>query len=386
MSDDSEASTVPAEGKPDGPSDAPSDARLGKDAATAPAPIDAAAPLSGDTAAAEKASIAAAEAELARLEAIAPEQSDLESVVAGPAVEEPIEALEPSDIPPVVIIHSTAKSEGVFDGVPSEPGAPKPDPMVVAVGIRRQFGGLVAVDVERLEIQRNAITALIGPNGAGKTTFFNLLTGFDQPNEGSWTFDGTPLLGIAPHKVAQMGMVRTFQLTKALSRMTVIENMRLGASGQKGEKLFQGMLQFPWRKQEDENTIRADELLERFKLDHVRNEFAGSLSGGQRKLLEMARSLMVEPRMVMLDEPMAGVNPALKQSLLEHIKLLRNEGRTVLFVEHDMDMVMEISDWVIVMAEGRIIAEGPPETLGQNQQVIDAYLGSHQGTDLGAEE
>jgi branched-chain amino acid transport system ATP-binding protein len=254
--------------------------------------------------------------------------------------------------------------------------------MVVAVGIRRQFGGLVAVDVDRVEIQRNAITALIGPNGAGKTTFFNLLTGFDQPNEGTWTFDGTPLLGIAPHKVAQMGMVRTFQLTKALSRMTVIENMRLGASGQKGEKLFQGMLQFPWRKQEDENTVRADELLARFKLDHVRNEFAGSLSGGQRKLLEMARSLMVEPRMVMLDEPMAGVNPALKQSLNQHIKGLRDEGMTVLFVEHDMDMVHDISDWVIVMAEGNIIAEGTPDQISSNPAVIDAYLGSHQGKSL----
>ncbi len=352
-------------------------------------PIDAAAPLSEQTHAAEQASIDAAEAELASLEAIEPEQADLESVVAGPAAEEAIEVEESMhNVQSTVSIPraTTASSEGVFNDVVAEPGSSKPDPIVVAERIRRQFGGLVAVDVDRLEIQRNAITALIGPNGAGKTTFFNLLTGFDQPNEGSWTFDGTPLLGIAPHKVAQMGMVRTFQLTKALSRMTVIENMRLGANHQKGEKLVQGLLQFPWRKQEHENTIRADELLQRFKLDHVRDEFAGSLSGGQRKLLEMARSLMVEPRMVMLDEPMAGVNPALKQSLLEHIKLLRNEGRTVLFVEHDMDMVMEISDWVVVMAEGRIIAEGPPETLGQNQQVIDAYLGTHQGADLGEEE
>jgi neutral amino acid transport system ATP-binding protein len=281
---------------------------------------------------------------------------------------------------------TTARLEGVFDGVAAVPGSAKPDPIVVAEGVRRQFGGLVAVDVERVEIQRNAITALIGPNGAGKTTFFNVLTGFDQPTGGVWTFDGSPLRGVAPHKVAQMGMVRTFQLTKALSRMTVIENMRLGANHQKGEKIFQGLMQFPWRSQEDENTVRADDLLARFKLDGVRDEFAGSLSGGQRKLLEMARSLMVEPKMVMLDEPMAGVNPALKQSLLEHIKLLRNEGRTVLFVEHDMDMVMEISDWVIVMAEGQIIAEGPPEALGKNQKVIDAYLGSHQGADLGEQE
>ena len=140
-----------------------------------------------------------------------------------------------------------------------------------------------------------------------------------------------------------------------------------------------------WRDQEVSITTRADELLQRFKLDHMREEFGGSLSGGQRKLLEMARALMVEPEMVMLDEPMAGVNPALKQSLLEHVKGLKDEGRTVLFVEHDMDMVHEIADWVVVMAEGQIIAEGPPAFIGANQAVIDAYLGAHQNTDLGVQ-
>ena len=283
---------------------------------------------------------------------------------------------------------SSAESSGStatvdpFSGVEPVPGSAKADPILVANGIRRQFGGLVAVDVDHLEVQRNSITALIGPNGAGKTTFFNLLTGFDQPNSGTWTYDGTSMNGLAPHKSAKLGMVRTFQLTKALSRMSVIQNMLLGADHQKGEKVFAGILG-RWKQQEAENTVRADALLSRFKLDHLRAEFAGSLSGGQRKLLEMSRSLMVEPRMVMLDEPMAGVNPALKQSLLDHIKLLKGEGRTVLFVEHDMDMVMEISDWVVVMAEGRIIAEGPPESIGKNQEVIDAYLGGHQGLDLG---
>jgi branched-chain amino acid transport system ATP-binding protein len=235
----------------------------------------------------------------------------------------------------------------------------------------------MAVNVEHVEVQRNSITALIGPNGAGKTTFFNLLTGFDQPNMGHWAFDGTRLEGMRPYKVAQRGMVRTFQLTKALSRMSLLENMKLGATHQRGEKVFSGMLQFPWRQQEREITARAEELLARFKLDHHRDELAGALSGGQRKLLEMARALMVEPAMLMLDEPMAGVNPALKQSLLQHIKVLKDEGRTVLFVEHDMDMVREISDWVIVMAEGSVIAEGPPDLIGQNSRVIDAYLGGH---------
>ncbi len=271
-------------------------------------------------------------------------------------------------------------------GVACEPGSSKPDPILVVDGVRRTFGGLTAVDVDHIEVQRNTITALIGPNGAGKTTFFNLLTGFDEPNGGAWTFNGTSMHGIPPHRAAKMGMVRTFQLTKSLTRMSVIENMRLGAANQHGEHLWAAPFRFLWKKEEAANTVRAEGLLERFKLGHMRDEYAGSLSGGQRKLLEMARALMVEPNLVMLDEPMAGVNPALKQSLLEHIRTLRDEGRTVLFVEHDMDMVHEISDWVIVMAEGRVIAEGPPAVIGANQAVIDAYLGAHQNTDLGAND
>ena len=271
--------------------------------------------------------------------------------------------------------------------VSQEPGVPKPDPILTTSNVRRSFGGLVAVDVDHLEVQRGVITALIGPNGAGKTTFFNLLTNFDQPDAGTRVFEGRDLSGIPAHKVANLGMVRTFQLTKSLSRMTVIDNMRLGATSQEGERLGKALLPFTWKRQEAEVTARADELLERFNLSHMREEFAGTLSGGQRKLLEMARALMVQPAMVMLDEPMAGVNPALKQSLLDHVKSLREQGMTVLFVEHDMDMVQEISDWVVVMAEGRIIAEGPPESIANNQAVIDAYLGAHHDSalDLGVE-
>lgn len=271
--------------------------------------------------------------------------------------------------------------------VSQEPGVAKPDPILTTSNVRRSFGGLVAVDVDHLEVQRGVITALIGPNGAGKTTFFNLLTNFDKPDAGTRVFEGRDLSGIPAHKVANLGMVRTFQLTKSLSRMTVIDNMRLGATSQAGETLGKALLPFIWKRQEAEVTARADELLERFNLFHMREEFAGTLSGGQRKLLEMARALMVQPSMVMLDEPMAGVNPALKQSLLDHVKSLREQGMTVLFVEHDMDMVQEISDWVVVMAEGRIIAEGPPESIANNQAVIDAYLGAHHDSalDLGAE-
>jgi branched-chain amino acid transport system ATP-binding protein len=159
--------------------------------------------------------------------------------------------------------------------------------------------------------------------------------------------------------------------------------MLLGARGQKGENIFRALIPSTWRSQEQSNTDRADDLLRRFKLDAKREDFAASLSGGQRKLLEMARALMSDPKLVMLDEPMAGVNPALTQSLLGHILDLKKEGMSVLFVEHDMHMVRHISDWVVVMAEGRVVAEGPPDTVMSDQAVIDAYLGAHHDTDLG---
>ncbi len=270
--------------------------------------------------------------------------------------------------------------------VPRVPGAAKPDPILVADHVVRRFGGLTAVDVEHVEIQRNAITALIGPNGAGKTTLFNLLTGFDKPDGGAWTFEEHKVSKMQAHQVARRGMVRTFQLTKALSRLTVVENMRLGAQKQRGESLLAALFKPLWAREEQEITERADELLARFKLDAKREDFAGSLSGGQRKLLEMARALMSKPSMVMLDEPMAGVNPALTQSLLGHVKDLREQGMTVLFVEHDMDMVRDISDWVIVMAQGKIVAEGPPEAVMADPAVIDAYLGGHHDEPLGEDD
>ncbi len=268
--------------------------------------------------------------------------------------------------------------------VPRVPGAPKPDPILVADGVVRSFGGLTAVDVAHVEVQRGAITALIGPNGAGKTTFFNLLTGFDTPNSGTWLFNGRDLAGVSAYRVARMGMIRTFQLTKALSKMTVMENMRLGATGQRGEKLLSSIFGFLWSAQERQVTAKAEELLARFNMLQKKDDFAGSLSGGQRKLLEMARALMTDPEMVMLDEPMAGVNPALTQSLLQHIKDLREQGMTVLFVEHDMDMVRDISDWVIVMAQGKVIAEGPPDEVMRDEAVIVAYLGGHHDKALTA--
>ena len=263
--------------------------------------------------------------------------------------------------------------------VSAEPGVAKPDPTLVVEGMHRNFGGLVAVDVHHLEVQRNSITALIGPNGAGKTTFFNLLTGFDRPNHGVWSFDGQPLAGDPAFKIARSGLVRTFQLTKALARMTVIENMMLAAPDQSGEKIRTSALPWSWRAQERKVERQADELLDRFGLARMRGEYAGTLSGGQRKLLEMARALMVKPRMLLLDEPTAGVNPVLIASILDHVRELREEGMTVLFVEHDMDVVMGISDWVVCMDIGQVIAEGPPASIGKNDAVIDAYLGARHG-------
>jgi neutral amino acid transport system ATP-binding protein len=276
------------------------------------------------------------------------------------------------------------------------PGVSKPDPILKVDNISRNFGGIQAVDVKHLEVQRGAITALIGPNGAGKTTFFNLITGFDRPSssrgrftsksaEGyaNWSFNGKSLETTGAAKVAQAGMVRTFQLTKALSRMTVMDNMLLGAKDQSGEKFFASFVRPLWAAREREIRAKADDLLQRFKLFEKKNDYAGTLSGGQRKLLEMARALMSDPAIIMLDEPMAGVNPALTQSLLGHIQSLRDEGTTVLFVEHDMHVVSFISDWVVVMAEGSIVAEGNPKNVMKNTAVIDAYLGAHHDVDLG---
>jgi neutral amino acid transport system ATP-binding protein len=255
------------------------------------------------------------------------------------------------------------------------PGAPKPDAILRIDDLHRAFGGVVAVDVDHLEVQRGAITALIGPNGAGKSTLFNLLTGFDIPDRGTWQFDGHDLRGVPSHRVARLGMVRNFQLTKALARLTVLDNMLVAAADQPGERFLGSWARRSWRAREREVRERAMELLTRFSLADKAEDRAGSLSGGQRKLLDMARALMTDPSMICLDEPMAGVNPALTQSLLHHVTSLRDDGMTVLFVEHDMDVVMEISDWVVVLAQGRVIAEAPPSAIVADESVIEAYLG-----------
>jgi neutral amino acid transport system ATP-binding protein len=244
--------------------------------------------------------------------------------------------------------------------------------------LTKHFGGIFAVDRASLSVREGSITALIGPNGAGKTTFFNVITGFYRPDGGAATFQGRPILGRPPHRIARLGMVRTFQITKALARMPVIDNMLLAAPDQPGERLL-GLLLRPGasRRREREIRDRAMEVLAVFNLERLADEYAGTLSGGQRKLLELARALMTRPRMLLLDEPMAGINPTLGRRLLDHMQRLRaEEGVTFLFIEHDMEVVMNHSDRVIVMAEGRVIADGTPDEVRGDQRVIDAYLGS----------
>ena len=244
-------------------------------------------------------------------------------------------------------------------------------------GVVKNFGGIRAVDGATMKVREEAITALIGPNGAGKTTLFNVLTGFYRGDRGSVRFDGSEILGEAPHTIARRGMVRTFQITKALAAMPVIDNMMLAAPNQPGEQL-RNIVFTPGAVRTREKQVRdqAMTLLELFNLTKLSDAYAGTLSGGQRKLLELARALMSEPKLLLLDEPMAGINPTLGARLLEHIQMLRREmGVTFLFVEHDMEVVMNHSDVVVVMAEGRVIAEGEPHEVRKDKRVIDAYLG-----------
>jgi branched-chain amino acid transport system ATP-binding protein len=246
-----------------------------------------------------------------------------------------------------------------------------------AEGVVKRFGGIRAVDGATMSVREGSITALIGPNGAGKTTFFNVITGFYRADRGLARFQGEQVLGRPPYSLARLGMVRTFQITKALAAMPVIDNMMLAGPDQPGEKL-RNLLLHPRAVREREREVHEEamELLDVFNLTKLADEYAGTLSGGQRKLLELARALMARPSFLLLDEPMAGINPTLGRRLLDHMKRLQaEEGVTFLFVEHDMEVVMGHSDRVIVMAQGRVIADGEPDEVRRDQGVIDAYLG-----------
>ncbi len=251
--------------------------------------------------------------------------------------------------------------------------------LLTARGITRSFGGVTAVSVDELEVEAGSIVALIGPNGAGKTTFFNVLTGFDRADGGEWTFEGKRLTGKPAYAIARSGMVRTFQTARVFPRLSVLENVKLAAPDQRGERMVNALFPWRWRAQDRAVEERATELVEWVGLGEKRLDYAGTLSGGQRKLLELARAVMASPRLLMLDEPMAGVNPALRQALLDKITELPGEGITVLFVEHDMDVVSAISHVVVCMAEGRVIASGTPAEVAADPAVVEAYLGrSHE--------
>lgn len=246
-----------------------------------------------------------------------------------------------------------------------------------ATDIVKTFGEIVAVDGCSFDIQEGSITGLIGPNGAGKSTMFNVISGFLEPDSGQIVFRGTDITEDEPHEIANRGLVRTFQVTRDLEKMTVMENMMLTPKGQSGEKLRTALLGRGTIAEED-GVIqeRALELLELFELDHLKNDLSGDLSGGQRKLLEMARILMMDPDVILLDEPMAGVNPTLENKLISHIEMLcEEEGITFVIVEHDVEMVVNLCDKIVVMNQGTDLAVGPPEEIKNDERVINAYLG-----------
>lgn len=243
--------------------------------------------------------------------------------------------------------------------------------------LSKSFGGVQAVNDCSFMVEAGTITGLIGPNGAGKTTLFNLVTGFYKPENGQVFFQGKDITGVAPHRVFKAGVCRTFQITREFKEMTVLENLMLVPSHQLGERIFA-----PWfmakkvRQQEKAVYEKTLEVLEFVNLTHLKDEYAGNLSGGQKKLVELARTMMSDPTMVLLDEPGAGVNPTLMNKLVEHIqKLCHERGVTFLLIEHDMDLVMNLCQPVIVMSEGSKLMEGTPDEVRSDKRVLEAYLG-----------
>jgi neutral amino acid transport system ATP-binding protein len=244
-------------------------------------------------------------------------------------------------------------------------------------GLSRSFGGLHAVREASFAVQEGSVTSLIGPNGAGKSTVFNLVAGALRPDRGSVRFAGADITGRRPHVVAAAGLTRTFQAARVFERMTVLDNLLVAGARHPGERLLPALLlPRPGRAREAAARALADDLLERTRLTRLRDDYAATLSGGQRKLLELARLLMTRPRLALLDEPMAGVNPTLGAELVQHLLTARAaDGVTFLLVEHDLETVMRISDTVVVMNEGAVLTSGTPDEVRADRRVVDAYLG-----------
>ena len=243
--------------------------------------------------------------------------------------------------------------------------------------VNKSFGGLMAVSRCSLNVQEGSIAGLIGPKGAGKTTLFNIITGFYKPDRGEILFKGEHIDGLAPHEIFKKRIYRTFQIAREFANMSVLENLMTIPGQQIGEKVWNTWIrQGSVRRQENAIKEKALEVLKFVELLDLKDEYAGSLSGGQKKLLELARSMMADPMMVLLDEPCAGVNRTLMGKLIANIRKLRDEKKiTFLIIEHDMDMVMSLCDPVIVMSEGRKLAEGKPEEIKKDERVLEAYLG-----------
>jgi ABC-type branched-subunit amino acid transport system ATPase component len=248
--------------------------------------------------------------------------------------------------------------------------------LLVVNDLKRSFGGVHAVDGVSFHVARGSITGLIGPNGAGKSTALGTIAGALRADAGSIKFDGEDITGLAPMKRARKGLIRTFQTSSEFQRLTVLENLLVGDQHHPGESLTGALLWGgrSWRAHERAVVARARELLERFQMSDKEDEWAENLSGGQKRLLEIMRGLMAEPKLLLLDEPMAGVNPTLARGIELHLQRLREAGLTMLMVEHELRVVERLCDRVIVMAQGKVLSEGTMDTLRRDQEVLDAYL------------
>ncbi len=248
--------------------------------------------------------------------------------------------------------------------------------LIEVKNLKKTFGGLTAVDIKNLTFNKNELTSIIGPNGAGKTTFFDLISGFQNSDNGDIYLNNKDISNFQPYKIARMGMVRTFQLTKVFDRMTVLENLLFSGSEISNESLSKSIIKSKSQKNYEENLKdKARVIMDELNILHMEDSYARELSGGQKKLLELARSIINEPEILLLDEPLAGVNPKLAEDILSLIKKLSNEGITILMVEHNIEAVMKISDRIVVLAEGSLIADGNPNDIRIDKNVIEAYLG-----------